>query len=113
LTAPLFAEATFTGARLDAGLMARRTLRDVNAAALDASNRTTKRARLLRQILEMAPLLSRRVLKERNLFPLIPDLLNVLPFVAMAILLKGAKIVFGGRNDDQRPINKLVSGPQD
>jgi hypothetical protein len=85
--APLAVEEACKGAGLGADLMARRTPRDVSAAALDASNKTTKRARLLRHILEMAPLLSRRVLKERNLLPLIPDLLNVLPFVAMAILL--------------------------
>jgi len=87
LTAPLTAEAAYTGAELGAGLMARRTPRDANAATLDASTRTTNRARLLRQGLGIAILPSQRVLKRRSLFLLIPDLLNVLPFVAMLILL--------------------------
>jgi hypothetical protein len=41
--------------------MARQTPRDVNAAAEDANNTTTKRARLLLQSFGMALLLSHRV----------------------------------------------------
>jgi hypothetical protein len=87
LTPPPVDEEAFTVARLGAGLTALSAPRDVKAAALDASSRTTNKARLLRQILGMAPLLSRSVLKGRNLFPLITDLPNLLPFVAMLILL--------------------------
>jgi hypothetical protein len=53
--------AAFTEARLGAGLTARQTPRDVNAAAEDANNTTTKRARLLLQSFGMALLLSHRV----------------------------------------------------
>jgi hypothetical protein len=74
-------------ARLDAGLMARRTPIDVNAAALDASSRTTKRARLLRQSLGIAVLRSRSILKERHLILLTLVLFDVLLFVAMPVLL--------------------------
>jgi hypothetical protein len=87
--APPVAEAAITGATLVAGLMASRTPRDVKAAALDANSRSAKRARLLRQGLGIAILLSQCVLKRRRLFPLIPDLLNMLLFFAMLILLLG------------------------
>ncbi len=87
LTAAPVVEAAFTEARLGAGLMARQTLRDANATALDVNNKTIKRARLLCRSLEMAPELRQRFLKGRNLLPLILDLLNVLPFIAMPVLL--------------------------
>jgi hypothetical protein len=74
--------------------MARRTPIDVNAVALDASSRTTKTARLLRGSLERALLPSLRVLKRRRLFPLLPDLLNVLLFETHELSLEAAELIF-------------------
>src|SRR5882672_1684023 len=83
--------------------MARRIPRDVNATALDVSNKTAKRARLLRQRLGKALLLSQSVLKRRRLLPLVIDLLDVRVFVAMPVLL-GCQLCVSA------PGNKLISG---
>jgi hypothetical protein len=90
-TAPL--AATAPEARLGAGLTALRTPREVNAAALDASNRTTKRARLLRGSLWRALLPIQRVLKGRRIFPSAPDLLNVLLFKTQELSLDAAELI--------------------
>src|SRR5882672_11638749 len=83
--------------------MARRIPKDVNATALDVSNKTTKRARLLCRSLEMASLPSQRVLNGCHLFPLVIDLLDVRVFVAMLVLL-GCQLCVSALG------NKLISG---
>src|SRR5689334_9226171 len=84
--------------------MARQILGDVNATALDAISRTTRRARLLCLSLWMALLLSQYafVLKECPSFSLVIALLDLRVFEAMPILLDCQRCV-------SAPGNKLIS----
>jgi hypothetical protein len=94
LTAPPVAEAAFTVARLGASLTARQTPRDAKATALDASSRTAKRTLFLRGSLERALLPNQRALKECRLFPLPPDLLEILLFEIQELSLEAAEWIF-------------------